>query len=61
MSTGLTIFIIIQFLVSVLLIWGYAHEDQVIDFEDRMLGRIHDSHAKRTQEKHAHHPRHTQK
>lgn len=40
MSTAFTVYIIIQFLVSVALIYGYMHEKQVIAFEDKLWSKI---------------------
>lgn len=40
MSTGFSIYIVLQFIASIALIYGYAHEKQVIAFEDRVWSRF---------------------
>lgn len=40
MSTGFTIYIIAQFLVTCAIIYGVAHEEKVIKFEDRVFSKI---------------------
>lgn len=40
MSTGFIIYIICQFIVSIAIIYGYAHEEKVIDFENKLFRKI---------------------
>lgn len=40
MSTGFTIYIIAQFLVSCAVIFGVTHEEKVIKFENRIFAKI---------------------
>lgn len=40
MSTGFVVYIMIQFIASVALIYGYMHEKKVIAFEDKLLTKI---------------------
>lgn len=41
MSTGFIVYIMIQFAASIVLIYGYMHEKQVIAFEDKIWAGIH--------------------
>lgn len=40
MSTGFIVYITIQFIASVALVYGYLHEKKVIAFEDRLWAKI---------------------
>ncbi len=52
MSTGFTVYIIIQFIVSVALVYGYMHEKEVIAFEDKLWARIKAALHKKQPESH---------
>lgn len=51
MSTGFIVYIVIQFIASVALIYGYMHEKEVIAFEDKLWAKIKCSFRKKKPQK----------
>lgn len=40
MSLGFTLLTITEVLVGLFIIWGFWHEDKMVEFEDRLFARI---------------------
>lgn len=40
MSTGFTVYIVLQFIATCGILFGIVHEERLVDFENKILGQI---------------------